>query len=146
MFYKKKIKINFKGTIYTEKITLKVIIYSFYDVEDSYYRQITNGFNEYSANNGLDINVKLTVLTPQTSSTVIENYGGTIESLLVKGSTKYDIYFYYSAYSKKYAEHFVNLKEYLPEENIKGYDDNLLKETCSSKDGKLVGLVMSIYK
>ena len=54
------------------------------------------------------------VLTPNIASTVIENYGTTIESVLVKHKTNYDIIFYYSAYSKKYGEHFVDLKKYLP--------------------------------
>jgi len=119
------------------------MMYAYDDSENSYQRQLINGFNEYSIEKGLNINIELNVLSPQVSTRVIENYGTTIDSLLKKNSHKYDIYFYYSAYSKKYSEHFLNLREYLPEEYIKVYDENLLLETCSSKDKKkLVGLVI----
>jgi len=132
------------GFISSQEINLNVIIYSFYDVPDSYYRLITNGFNEYSKEKGLNINVELSVLTADTSSTVIENYGDTIDSLLERKSEKYDIYFYYSAYSKKYADNFINLRDYIPKEVYQGYDERLLEETCSSKDKKkLVGLVIA---
>jgi len=69
-----------------------------------------------------------------------------IDSLLVKKSTKYDLYFYYYNYSKKYGKHFLNLREYLPEEYIKVFDKKILKEACSSNDNKLVSLVFHIYK
>jgi len=132
--------------IYSKEIDIKVIIYSFYDTPESYYRLITNGFNEYSKENGLGINVELTVLTPEISSAVIESYGDTIDSLLERKSTKYDIYFYYSAYSKKYADNFINLRDYIPKEIYKGIDERLLEETCSSKDKKkLVGLPVYLY-
>jgi len=103
---------------------------------------LIEGFNNHSINNGLDIQINLKILTPKTSTKVIENYGSTVGSLLSKKSKKYDIYYYYSAYSKKYGDHFLDLKKYLPEEYIENFDENLLKETCY-KDDNLVGLVMN---
>jgi len=132
--------------IYSEKITLNLIIFSYYDDENSYYRLLVKGFNKYTKEKGLDIDVDLTVLTPEISTIVIENYGTTVESTLLKKQAKYDIIFYYSAYSKRYSNHFLNLKEYLPEEYIKVYDERLLNETCSSSDKKkLVGLPIYLY-
>ena len=40
------------------------------------------------------------------------------DSFLYNKSKEYDIFFYYSAYSKKYGEHFIDLREYLPGEFI----------------------------
>lgn len=54
------------------------------------------------------------------------------------------MYFYYSAYSKPYGDHFINLKNYLPEEEIKKFDESILKNTCYSKKDELVGMVMYI--
>jgi len=71
----------------------------------------------------------------------IGNYGDVIQSYLQKGSDKYDIYFFYGAYTRKYAKHFENLRKYLPDEVIKPYDESLLKETCSSNDNELVAMV-----
>jgi len=120
-------------------------MYSFHDEENSYYRQLIAGFNQYARERGLGISVELTILTPETSTKVIENYGTTIDSLLLEKSKKYDIYFYYSAYSEKYGDHFVDFYEYLPEEYIKPFDERILKETCSSKDNRLVGMPIYLY-
>jgi len=127
-------------------VTLYLMMYAFDDGDNSYQRQLINGFNEYCKQKGLNIYMEANVLTPNVSTTVIENYGATIDALLKKGSHKYDIYFYYSAYSKKHSEHFLNLREYLPEEYIKVFDENLLLQTCSSQDKKkLVGLPIYLY-
>jgi len=90
--------------------------------------------------------VDLIVLTPGNSTSNIENYGTTIESLLVKKSEKYDIYFFYASYPKKYGEHFIDLREYLPKESIEIFDKSILLNQCSSYNNKLVGLVMYIYE
>jgi len=126
--------------VYSEEIILNVIIYSFFDSDDRYYRLLSNDFNEYCREKGMDIYVQLEVLTPKISTTEFENYGTTIEALLSKKKNpKFDIYFYYSAYSEKFGNHFLNLKDYIPEEYIKGFDERILKETCSYNN-ELVGL------
>jgi len=127
--------------IYSKNVTtVGAIIYSFNDNENSYHRQLVNGFNEYSEKNDLNIKVELEALTPQVSTTEIQDYGNTIDSLLKKKSDKYEVYFYYSAYSKPYGDHFINLKNYLSEEEIKKFDESILKNTCYSKKDELVGL------
>jgi len=120
-------------------------MYAVFDDENSFHRKITNAFNEYALANNLDIYVDLNAITPQTSTTIIENYGTTIEAVLKRKQKKYDVLYYYSAYSQKYGEHLLNLREYLPEETIKGFDEGLLKGICSSSDDKLVGIVIYIY-
>jgi len=129
--------------VYSEEIVLNVMFYSYYNIEDGYYRLLSNGFNEYSKEKGLNIYVNLEVLTPENSPLDFGNYGTTIDAFLLKKSPKYDIYFYYSAYSKKYGNHFLNLKDYLPEEYIKGFDERILNEACSYNN-ELVGVVNNI--
>jgi len=87
----------------------------------------------------------LRVLNPKTATADLESYGTTIDSLLMKKKQKYDVYFFFSTYTKKYASSLLNLEDYLPEESINAYDKAILKEGCSSNDGKLVALVMYFY-
>jgi len=133
------------GIIYSRHIDLNFIYYSFYDDENQFYRLLVKEFNnEYTVKNGLDISVEIEVLSPDISTNVIENYGSTIESYLTKKSTRYDIYYYYSAYSQKYGKHLEDLRKYLPEEYIKPFNEKILKEACYSKDNVLVGMVTYI--
>ncbi len=64
----------------------------------------------------------------------------------MKKSKKYDLYFYYSAYSRRYGDHLINLSEYIPKENLEKFDESILKNTCSSNNNEIVGLVIYIYK
>jgi len=122
-------------------------MYALYDDKNSsFHRKMVNEFNNnYSIVKNLNIEVDFLTLTPLTSSAIIGDYGSTIEQLLKKHSSNFDVLYYYSAYSKLYGEHFINLEEYLPEEYINQYDKRLLKEICSSKDNRIVGLVKYIH-
>jgi len=86
------------------------------------------------------------VITPDIATSDLESYGTTVESLLIKKNKKYDLYFYYSAYSKRYGNYLLNLEDYLPEEYSKIFDEKILKKGCTSSDNKLIGLVTNIYK
>jgi len=130
--------------IYSQNVNITAIVHSFYDNEYIYYRVLTDGFNEYSRENGLGINIQLIVLTPENSTSDFENYGTMIDSLLKRKSTKYDIIYYYSAYTKKYGNHFLNIRDYISEDYIKIFDERLLEETCSSYDKTLVSLPVFI--
>jgi len=120
-------------------------MYSFNDEGDTYYYKFTDGFNNYSIKKGLDIKVELKVLSPKTNTKIVEDYNRVIETHLQRKSKDYDIYFYYSSYSKIYGKHFENLNNYIPEQSLKGYDKRLIKETCSSKDDIFVGFPIIIY-
>jgi len=126
--------------IYSRNFNLTVIAHTYMYDENSIYKVLVDGFNEYSIQNNLNIHLDLTILTPENSQSDFENYGTTIDSLLLKKSTKYDIYFYYAAYSKKYGEHFLNLREYLTEEFLNRFDKNLLDDMCSTNNKVLIGL------
>jgi len=128
----------------SKNCTIYAITFTYYEDGNSYHRPLIEGFNEYSKEKGLGINMELVVLTPLNSTSDIENYGTTIESLLVKKSEKYDIYFFYAAYSKKYYNHFIDLRNYLPKESIEAFDEDIIKHQCTSYNNKLVGLPIHI--
>jgi len=108
-------------------------------LENSYYRVITNAFNEYSREEGLGIEVELKVLTPDTAESDRESYSNTIDTLLLKKSSKYDLYFYFSTYIEAYGNHFIDLGDYLPKEYSDVFDEIVLNKGCSS-NGKLLAL------
>eukprot|EP00833_Pecoramyces_ruminatium_P004495 jgi/Orpsp1_1/1178527/evm.model.c7180000065669.2 len=117
-------------------------MYSYFDDPNAYYRILVDDFNNnYTKENNLDIDVKMEVLYPGVSTMLVENYGATLHSLFLRHSTKYDIYFYYSAYSKKYGEYFEDIRKYVPKEHLDMLDQGILKNTCTSRDNTLVGLV-----
>ena len=115
--------------------------YSFIDGYDDIYSKLVKGFNEYSRERGLDIDINLTIASPETSPKD-SGYEYMLDYLIRNKPKKYDIYFFFSAFSKKYSDYFINLRDYLPEESIEGFDKKLLREACSSVDYKLIGLVI----
>ncbi|ORX78328.1 hypothetical protein BCR32DRAFT_247245 [Anaeromyces robustus] len=105
------------------------------------YLSLVNGFNRYSKENNLDIELVLNTISPENSTTEINSYGTSIDALLNKKSTKYDIYFYFGTYTNTYGSNFADLRDYLPKEHIDLYDKNIIDNTCTY-DKKLVGLMI----
>ncbi|KAG4100445.1 hypothetical protein H8356DRAFT_902435, partial [Neocallimastix lanati (nom. inval.)] len=59
-----------------------------------YFTSVLDKFNEYTKQNNVDIHVSLNLYSPDNSTRNVNDYGSTVESILFKGSTKYDIFFY----------------------------------------------------
>eukprot|EP00833_Pecoramyces_ruminatium_P003044 jgi/Orpsp1_1/1177076/evm.model.c7180000060115.1 len=93
-------------------------------------------FNEYSNRNNLNITVTLNTYRITGD---FDSFGLTLESLFLKRSNKYDIYYYDSVYTQKYGAYLLDLKKYLPKEHIEMYDSKLLSESCTYGE-KLIGL------
>ncbi|ORX83231.1 periplasmic binding protein-like II [Anaeromyces robustus] len=102
------------------------------------YLSMVNDFNEYSEKNNLNITVKINVHSTADLKN-FESFAFSVESLLIKKSNKYDIYYYDNSYTQKYGPYLLDLKEYLPEEHIKMYNQEIVEKSCIYKD-KLVGL------
>jgi len=96
-----------------------------------------NDFNEYSTQNNLNIKLNLSVYK---SSTIYDDFGSYIESLLRKKANKYDLYYYDVSYAQVYGEYLLDLKQYLDPSHIELYDPKIVSELCIYED-KLVGLV-----
>jgi len=63
-----------------------------------------------------------------------------IDNLLQKKTKKYDIFFYYGTYTKRYGKYFINLEDWLPKEHIDMYDPQIISKSCLYNN-KVVGLV-----
>jgi len=137
-------KYNKKKKDYTEEITINAISFV-YGGNADLYPEIVNEFNKYSQKNDLDINLKLTILTTENSTIELTNYGSMIDMLLMKKSTKYDLYLYFDSYTSIYGPHFINLENILEEDYIKMFSSELLNIGCKYNN-KIVGLVnISIF-
>jgi len=117
------------------------MLFSFTE-EEAFYYSLFNAFNAYSREKNLDIYLDINILTPDNSTSAINSYGSTIDSLLKRKTTKYDLFFYYASYSNKYGKHLLDLNEYLPQEYINLFEEQIL--TNSKYGDKLVGLVIII--
>ncbi|KAL6631525.1 periplasmic binding protein-like II, partial [Neocallimastix sp. 'constans'] len=115
--------------IYSEKIDL--------------YKPFADEFNKYSKEKKLDIVFDLTILTPDNSTSYINDYGIMIDNLLQKKTKKYDIFFYYGTYTKRYGKYFINLEDWLPKEHIDMYDPQIISKSCLYNN-KVVGLPITI--
>jgi len=130
--------------VYSEPVILKLLVNTVFDNEGASHRKLVNEFNEkYAIVNNLNAKIYIDAKSTENSSSDIRGYGDTFSSALRNKRNKYDIIHFYSAYSKKYGDYFEDLSSYLAEE-FKDYDKELLKNTCTNKDGKLVGLPFSL--
>ncbi|OUM61593.1 hypothetical protein PIROE2DRAFT_12374 [Piromyces sp. E2] len=94
----------------------------------------------YSKENGLGIELEFNLFTPQnTTHNFVNEYDNTIDFLLSKNSKKYDIYFYDVQYSRKYSDYFIDLKNYLKQDHIDMFENDVAQQICKY-NGKWVGL------
>jgi len=66
-------------------ITINSVGFTFYDTIQS---SITEKFNKYARENNLDIELKTDLYTTENSTSLVNDFGSTIEFLLKKKSTK----------------------------------------------------------
>ncbi|ORX46946.1 hypothetical protein BCR36DRAFT_413887 [Piromyces finnis] len=100
-------------------------------------------FNSLSEEKGLDVEVKLNLLTLANATQLINDYGTTIETMLKKKNGKYDIIFYDNVYPVRYGPYLVDLRTVLPKEHIDMYSSGIASETCTYND-KWVGLPVEV--
>jgi len=108
--------------------------------DGSPYVQIIDDFNEYSLNNNLNIIANL-ILDMQ--SLEVNYFESMVESLLIRKSTKYDIYIYDNSSTQKYGKYLLDLNNRIPDEHIKLYHPDIIDGTCIYKN-KLVGIPFSV--
>ncbi|OUM58224.1 hypothetical protein PIROE2DRAFT_16567 [Piromyces sp. E2] len=79
---------------------------------------LTEDFNKYSKENELDLELNMFLFSAKNMTVGSDNYESTIDVLLKKKSTEYALYVYDPLHTRRYAPHFVDLKEMLGEEYI----------------------------
>ncbi|ORX51132.1 hypothetical protein BCR36DRAFT_45875 [Piromyces finnis] len=110
---------------------------------DFKYAPMIDKFNSLSEEKGLDVEVKLNLLTLANATQLINDYGTTIETMLKKKNGKYDIIFYDNVYPVRYGPYLVDLRTVLPKEHIDMYSSGIASETCTYND-KWVGLPVEV--
>jgi len=105
------------------------------------YVQNIDDFNEYSLKNKLNITVNLKY---DLQGSPLEHFKSMVESLLIKKSPKYDIYFYDNSFTQKYGPYLLDLNGKISEEHIKLYHPDIISGSCMYKN-KLVGIVRKTF-
>jgi len=129
---------NLKDQAYAIKINS--VGYSYGENLQNY---ITQKFNQYAKEHNLDLELSLNLYTSENSTRFVDDFGSTIESLLKKGSTKYDIFFYDIMYSPRYSPYFLDLRDWLPKEHLAMYSSGVAAESCTDGE-KWVGLPLNV--
>ncbi|ORX62519.1 periplasmic binding protein-like II, partial [Anaeromyces robustus] len=78
-------------------------------VYDGLYQELTESFNQYSSDNNLNIQLETVLFSDLNVTYAVNEYGSTIESLLLKKSKKYDIYCFDPVYNSVYAKNLDDL-------------------------------------
>jgi len=77
-------------------------MFAYSDDEGIFHRKLLNEFNNnYAIVNNLNTYVTLDSLTPSKETVLIKDFGANIISTLERKDDKVDIFYYYSAYTKK---------------------------------------------
>ena len=128
--------------MYVKGITVRFIVFGFY-VYDDLYATLTDDFNKYSVNNELDIKLDMVLFSEKNMTAERDDYESTIDVLLKKQSTDYDLYVYDPIFTRRYASHFVDIKElygqeYLDTFSYDGYQTSVY-------NNRWISLVINIY-
>ncbi|KAG4094545.1 hypothetical protein H8356DRAFT_1277005 [Neocallimastix lanati (nom. inval.)] len=107
------------------------------------YSPLIDQFNKYSNEQGLDITIKLNLLTSYNSTFSLSNFGTMIESLFKNKKNKYDLYFYDNLYTPRYGHYLLDLRELISKEVLNLYDKAIISKTCMYKD-RLVGIPVQL--
>ena len=100
-----------------------------YYTYDMVYSIITDDFNKYAKENGIDIKVNLLLFSLQNITGFLDDYDSTVESFLQKGSKKYDIYLFDPVNTARYHNHFEDLSGLYPKEFFDKFNENADKIT-----------------
>ncbi|ORX43287.1 hypothetical protein BCR36DRAFT_460867, partial [Piromyces finnis] len=114
-------------------------------VYNGMFNVLVDEFNKYSIEKELNIHLNLVLFSSDTTAFYSDEYGNTVDSLLLRKSEKYDIYCFDSVYNNRYGQYLEDienlLKQYHMDDHLNLYNKgNALK---TSKFGeKWIGLVI----
>jgi len=122
--------------IYGIEINLITFLFNPSDI----FKYVTKKFNEYSIEHALNITLNTHIFTSNNTTSLIENYGSSLEYLMNKKSDKYDIYMFDNIYLNQYGDDLMNLQERIPNNILNNFNNSITKSLCVKK-GKLLCLV-----
>ena len=101
---------------------------------------IINEFNEYSKLNELDIYLNNVLMSPENITVNIGDHASTVESLLLKESTSYDLFMMSALYTNYFYQYVEDLSLYVSPELVKKYSKGI-SSSIGVVQNKLIGLV-----
>ena len=122
-------------------ITINFIVIGF-NLYDELYNDITNDFKNYAKENNLDIDLQMNLYNEKNITNDRDDYTSIIDILLKKKSTNNALYFFDPVHTKRYAKHFIDLKDWLTPEYLNSFSKDVYQS--SVVEGQWVALV-NIY-
>jgi len=103
------------------------------------FQSIENSFNDYSQKNKLNVTLRIEFFSNKNTTNNRYAQSSAIDQLLLRRSTKYDLYIFDPTYLKKLSSHFIDLKDWLPSEYIDSYSLKDIWKICIYEN-KWIGL------
>ncbi|ORY81696.1 hypothetical protein LY90DRAFT_500086 [Neocallimastix californiae] len=107
------------------------------------YSPMISEFNTFSKNNNLNITINLNLISGLNSTSTVNGYEETLESLLNRKSDKYDLIFYDNIYTPRIEPYFLDLNKLIPKEHINIYIPGVITQIGFHND-RLVGFPITI--
>jgi len=105
---------------------------------------IINEFNDYAKENNIDIYLNEIYLSKKNTTINMLNLSSSLESLLLKGSTKYDLIMISPIYLYRFENSVEDLKKYISKDILDLYSNKNVK-SIGTKNNKIMGLVSYYY-
>ncbi|KAG4083846.1 periplasmic binding protein-like II [Neocallimastix lanati (nom. inval.)] len=100
---------------------------------------IINEFNDYAKENNIDIYLNEIYLSKKNTTINMLNLSSSLESLLLKGSTKYDLIMISPIYLYRFENSVEDLKKYISKDILDLYSNKNVK-SIGTKNNKIMGL------
>jgi len=110
---------------------------------DQAYELLVNGFNEYTNEKNIDLELKLTYFTDSSETVGYNDYSKTL-SILGRKNNKFDIFGFDIQYLNIFSPYLLELDKHLPKNFTDLYSSDINKK-LTYHDGHIRGLVIIIY-
>jgi len=100
-------------------------------------------FNDYAKREGLNTRINYVLHSMFNSTALVGDYEAMLDSMFSKKTSKQDIVFYDTIYTKKFAPHLLDLRNVMPKETVDMYMEGVASQTCVVQD-RIVGFVLII--
>ncbi|KAL6633006.1 periplasmic binding protein-like II [Neocallimastix californiae] len=134
--------LNYDFFDFIKGVTVQMMSFTYFSYA-SLFQDLERNFNIYSNKNNLDIKLEMVFFSEKNSTRGRSDHSLMLDTLLNRKSVKYDMYIFDPILVKKLSSHFLDLKEWLPNEYIDLYNLNDVWK-ISVYDNKWVGLPLFI--
>jgi len=125
-----------------KEVVLNAVAFGTGSATDQYIKMVMD-FNDYAKREGLNTRINYVLHSMFNSTALVGDYEAMLDSMFSKKTSKQDIVFYDTIYTKKFAPHLLDLRNVMPKETVDMYMEGVASQTCVVQD-RIVGFPVSI--